>query len=82
MLPETHRPKKPSCTGDVILEIDGKKIRNPSDFQEGIDDHRVGDKASIKIFRKGKEGVAEVELGKPGSKEPSRSDRQQNYRNW
>lgn len=57
--------------GDVILEIDGKKIRNPSDFQEGIDDHRVGDKASIKIFRKGKEGVAEVEFREnPAAKNP------------
>ena len=57
--------------GDVILEIDGKKIRNPSDFQEGIDDHRVGDKVSIKIFRKGKEGVAEVEFREnPAAKNP------------
>ncbi len=57
--------------GDVILEIDGKKIRNPSDFQEGIDDHRVGDKASIKIFRKGKEGIAEVEFKEnPAAKNP------------
>ncbi len=48
--------------GDVILEIDGKKIRNTDDFQEGIDEHRVGDKASVKIFRKGKEGLAEVEF--------------------
>lgn len=57
--------------GDVILEIDGKKIRNPSDFQEGIDDHRVGDKVSIKIFRKGKEGIAEVEFKEnPAAKNP------------
>ena len=57
--------------GDVILEIDGKKIRNTSDFQEGIDDHRVGDKASIKIFRKGKEGIAEVEFNEnPAAKTP------------
>lgn len=57
--------------GDVILEIDGKKILNTNDFQEGIDEHRVGDKASIKIFRKGKEGVAEVEFNEnPASKNP------------
>lgn len=57
--------------GDVILEIDGKKILNTSDFQEGIDEHRVGDKASIKIFRKGKEGIAEVEFNEnPASKTP------------
>lgn len=48
--------------GDVILEIDGKKITTAADFQEGIDEHRVGDKARIKIFRKGKEGIAEVEF--------------------
>lgn len=48
--------------GDVILEIDGKKITTAAGFQEGIDEHRVGDKARIKIFRKGKEGIAEVEF--------------------
>jgi serine protease Do len=48
--------------GDVILEINGRKITDAAVFQEGIDEHRVGDKARIKIFRKGKEGIAEVEF--------------------
>lgn len=48
--------------GDVILEIEGKKIANVNDFQENLDEHRVGEKAKIKIFRKGKEGITEVEF--------------------
>jgi len=48
--------------GDVILEIEGKKIKNVNDFQENLDEHRVGEKARIKLFRKGKEGTAEVEF--------------------
>ncbi|MDD3148876.1 MAG: PDZ domain-containing protein, partial [Candidatus Riflebacteria bacterium] len=57
--------------GDVILEIDGRKIKDTSDFQEGLDDHRVGEKARIKIFRKGKEGIAEVEFKEnPAAKNP------------
>lgn len=57
--------------GDVIIEIDGRKIKNTGDFQEGVDEHRVGDKASIKIFRKGKEAVCEVEFNEnPANKNP------------
>ncbi|HNX77378.1 MAG TPA: trypsin-like peptidase domain-containing protein [Candidatus Rifleibacterium sp.] len=57
--------------GDVIIEIEGRKIRNTDDFQEGIDEHRVGDKAKIKIYRKGKEGIAEVEFNEnPAGKNP------------
>lgn len=57
--------------GDVIIEIDGRKIKDTGDFQEGLDEHRVGEKARIKIFRKGKEGIAEVEFNEnPAAKNP------------
>jgi serine protease Do len=57
--------------GDVILEIEGKKIADISDFQGGIDEHRVGEKARIRIYRKGKEGVSEVEFNEiPAARNP------------
>lgn len=46
--------------GDVITSIQDKKIQNLEDFQEGLEEHRVGEKASVKIFRKGKEGICNV----------------------
>ncbi len=46
--------------GDVLREIEGRKIKKIQDFQESLDEHRVGEKAEVKLFRKGKEGVCEV----------------------
>ncbi|HNV71943.1 MAG TPA: PDZ domain-containing protein, partial [Candidatus Ozemobacteraceae bacterium] len=42
--------------GDVLLEIDGKPMRNTGDFKERIDRHGVGDTVRLKISRKGKTG--------------------------
>ncbi len=42
--------------GDVLLEIDGKPIRNTGDFKERIDRHGVGETVRLKISRKGKTG--------------------------
>ncbi len=46
--------------GDAILEIDGIKIKSLIEFQDSLREHRVGEKATFKIFRKGKEGICEV----------------------
>lgn len=48
--------------GDVILEIGSRKIISVEEFQTGIDEQRVGAKAKIKIYRRGKEGISEVEF--------------------
>lgn len=48
--------------GDVILEIGSRKITSVDEFQAEIDEQRVGTKAQIRIFRRGKEGISEVEF--------------------
>ncbi|NCB37144.1 MAG: PDZ domain-containing protein [Erysipelotrichia bacterium] len=66
---DSSADKVKMAPGDVILEIDGKEIKNAGDFQGGIDEHRVGEKVRIKIFRKGKETVLDVEFNEsPASK--------------
>lgn len=48
--------------GDVILEVDGKSISSPDEFQKRLDEYRVNDKAVFTIYRKGKEGTKEIEF--------------------
>lgn len=46
--------------GDVITGIDKKEVAGLEDFQQALEDHRVGESAKVKIYRKGREGVSEV----------------------
>ncbi len=46
--------------GDVIIGIDALTVATLEDFQQALEDHRVGETASVKIFRKGREGVCNV----------------------
>lgn len=48
--------------GDVIVEIDGKKVNTTSELQEVVASHRPGDKLEVKVNRKGKEVVSQVVL--------------------
>ncbi|MBU1107893.1 MAG: trypsin-like peptidase domain-containing protein [Candidatus Riflebacteria bacterium] len=55
--------------GDVITEIQGRKVSGIDDFNEILDERRVGEKGQIKILRKGKAGVCEIEFNEnPASK--------------
>ncbi|OGK08952.1 MAG: hypothetical protein A2W80_17580 [Candidatus Riflebacteria bacterium GWC2_50_8] len=57
--------------GDVITDIQGRKINVIDDFHSALDEQRVGEKAQIKIFRKGKTGMFDVEFKEnPASKSP------------
>ncbi|PKL41971.1 MAG: hypothetical protein CVV41_16095 [Candidatus Riflebacteria bacterium HGW-Riflebacteria-1] len=57
--------------GDVISDIQGRKINGLDDFHSALDAQRVGETAQIKIFRKGKTGVFDVEFKEnPASKSP------------
>ena len=47
---------------DVIIGIDGKRIKNYAGLQEALAKHRPGDKVKVKILRDKKEKVVEVEL--------------------
>ncbi|MGM0598233.1 MAG: Do family serine endopeptidase [Candidatus Rifleibacteriota bacterium] len=46
--------------GDVILSVDDSLVKSLEDFQEALEEQRVGQTANIKIFRKGREGDCKV----------------------
>jgi len=50
--------------GDIITEVDGKAIATADDLATVIQGHKPGDKVRITYLRQGKEGTAEVTLGK------------------
>lgn len=47
---------------DVIIGIDGKKVRTFADLQEALAKHRPGDKVSVKVIREKKEKTFSVTL--------------------
>ncbi|KPL16289.1 MAG: hypothetical protein AMJ92_12995 [candidate division Zixibacteria bacterium SM23_81] len=48
--------------GDVIIEMDGKKVTSSNDLLRMIRDHRPGDRVELKVLRKGKVLHMEVTL--------------------
>lgn len=48
--------------GDVIVEVDGKKITNFDDLRASIETKKIGDKVSCKIWRMGKNITKSVTL--------------------
>jgi S1-C subfamily serine protease len=54
--------------GDVIVEIDGKKVTSSDELIQMIRDHRPGDRVELKVLRKGKFLTVNVKL----SKKPTR----------
>jgi len=57
--PAEHAKMKP---GDVIIEIDGEKIKDRDDIIEVLDDKEEGDSVKIKVVREKKEKKFEVKL--------------------
>ncbi|WP_368489148.1 S1C family serine protease [Clostridium sp. BJN0013] len=47
---------------DILIEIDGKKVRSLSDVKEVLEGHKVGDKVLGKIWRNGKTIETEIVL--------------------
>ena len=47
---------------DVIIGIEGKRVKNFAGLQEELAKHRPGDKVKVKILRDKKEKTVEVEL--------------------
>lgn len=39
---------------DILMELDGKKVKNTSDIEEILNSHKVGEKVMSKIWRDGK----------------------------
>lgn len=50
-------------SGDVILALDGKLIREFDDIVDYLDSRRVGDRVKVKVLRDGRELTLEVTLG-------------------
>jgi len=49
--------------GDVILEYNGKKVNTPEELHNLINNSQVGDVATLKILRNGKEKSVKVTIG-------------------
>ena len=49
--------------GDVVLEYNGKKVNTPEELHNLINNSRVGDVATLKILRNGKEKQVKVTIG-------------------
>jgi predicted metalloprotease with PDZ domain len=49
--------------GDIILGIDGRRLRSPADLVRRIRQHEPGDRVELKRFRKGGTRTVEVQLG-------------------
>lgn len=48
--------------GDVLVAINGKKMKNPSEVQAAVNSYKPGDKIELLVCRDGKESVYEAEL--------------------
>jgi S1-C subfamily serine protease len=56
--------------GDLITEIDGRKVESPDDVAAAIEDNKPGDKVTVKFLRDGKARSAVVTLGKRPAQVP------------
>jgi serine protease Do len=62
-------------SGDVIVEFEGKKVKNPAQLTELVADMPVGKPAQLKYVREGRTETTTVSLGeRPGANE-AREDR-------
>lgn len=68
-------------SGDVILELEGKKVDEASDVIRALGDRRVGDKVRVAVSRQGRRqqlilvlGAMPPELQQPRSEESGRPD--------
>jgi len=60
--PDTPADKAGLKPYDVIVEVDGNPVKNPSDLQFKIADIPPGSKVSIKVIRKGEEKILTVKI--------------------
>lgn len=59
--------------GDLIVKVDGRDIREPSDVATAIADNKPGDEIEIEFFRGDDRKKVEVELGERPDQAPSDS---------
>ena len=48
--------------GDVLVAINGKKMKNPSEVQAAVNSYKPGDRIELLVCRDGKEKIYEAEL--------------------
>ncbi len=48
--------------GDVIVQVDGRKVADMDDLMQAVDAHQAGDVVDVKIFRSGQLETVKVEL--------------------
>ncbi|MFH1228148.1 MAG: trypsin-like peptidase domain-containing protein [Planctomycetota bacterium] len=63
VIPDSHAEKSGLLEGDVILEIESKKIETPEDISKVVNKKEVGDNINIKIIRNGKEQSIKTTIG-------------------
>jgi serine protease Do len=66
-------------TRDIILEINGKKVKNSRSLSRMIADIGVGEKADIKLLRDGNEKTMSVEVSKRDDKRVASATPQKEY---
>ncbi|ADQ46117.1 HtrA2 peptidase [Caldicellulosiruptor kronotskyensis 2002] len=63
--PGTGAAKAGLKEGDIILQIDGKKVTTFSDIQSILSNHKIGDVITIRVLRDGQTKDFKVTLGTP-----------------
>ena len=58
------RDRRYYVLGDVILEVDGKKVNDYNDIYHALDNKKIGDQVTIKYRRKNKIKTLALKLGK------------------
>ena len=72
LTPGTNAVKAGIKKGDVIIALDGKKIRSMDELILAVRQHDVGDTVTIKLMRDGKEMTVKMEVGsKPANLDTS-----------
>lgn len=66
--PEGPASKAGLREGDVVMELNGKAIKNSHDLMLTVGDMKVGDKAALKVSREGQKKLLDVTLGQLPSK--------------
>lgn len=62
VIPGSPADKAGVVENDIILELDGKKIKSGHDLQKAISKRKVGDEVKLKIWHKGEEKEVSVIL--------------------
>jgi len=67
-------PTEIAAGGDLIVELDGRKINSPDDIAAAIADNKPGDRVAVKYLRDRKERSVQVTLGKRPTQVPGQQD--------